>query len=749
MRLEGNQTKVASGRPALWIGMECTVNRVGEAYVDQCRKNGHREREGDLAAFAELGAERIRYPFLWEWAEKDGGERGCYDWSWADERTAALRAHGLEPIVGFVHHGSGPRHTSLVDPQFPEKLAHYAAAFAQRYPWIKDYTPVNEPLTTARFSGLYGFWYPHGKDDRTFLRALYQQIKGTVLAMEAIRAVQPDARLIQTEDMGRAQGTPRLQYQVDFENQRRWLSFDLLCGKVDKDHPLHWYLLEAGISADELNWLCEHRCPPDVLGINHYLLSNRFLDHRLDLYPPHLHGGNGRDAYADVGAVDTGRAELPTPGSVLKEVWERYELPVAVTEVHVNGPREAQMRWLREVWTDASRLKKSGADISAVTIWSLLGSYDWNSCCTRDHGFYESGVFDVRAPNPRPTGLARMAKSLARTGRYEHPLLEQPGWWKLPTRAMFARNEIIAGPQVNIGRPLLITGARGTLGKAFARICQVRGIPYRTVTRQEMDIADPESVRAALELHEPWGVINCAGYVRVDEAEHDADRCFRENVAGPEVLALLTAEKGIQLLSFSSDLVFNGEENVPYLEHVEPKPLNEYGRSKAEAEKRILSRNPDALVVRTSSFFGPWDEHNFITGVLRSLRMGESVEVASDLVVSPTYVPDLVNASLDLLVDGERGIVHLTNRGALTWAELAARAVELAGNLEHFSGSFAGSVEPVPCAQLGWAAPRPCYSALGSSRTNILPSLEDALHRYFHELEVAIPKAASVTGGAA
>lgn len=747
MRLEGNQTKAAPSRPALWVGMECTVNRVGDVYVDQCRKNGHRERESDLSLFAELGAERIRYPFLWEWAER---EDGSFDWSWADDRTRALKRHGLEPIVGFVHHGSGPRHTSLVDHEFPEKLAQYARAFAERYPFILDYTPVNEPLTTARFAGLYGFWYPHGKDDRTFFRALYQQIKGTVLAMEAIRAVQPAARLIQTEDMGRAAGTARLQYQVDFENQRRWLSFDLLCGKVNESHPLYRYLIDCGgLTAEELNWLCAHRCPPDVLGVNHYLLSNRFLDHRLDLYPPHLHGGNGRDAYADVGAVDTGRAELPTPGSVLKEVWERYQLPVAVTEVHVNGPREAQMRWLREVWTDASRLKKSGADVNAVTIWSLLGSYDWNSCCTRDHGFYESGVFDVRSARPRPTGLARMAKSLARTGRYEHPLLEQPGWWKLPTRAMFARNENAHAPEVNIGRPVLITGANGTLGRAFSRICQVRGIPYRTVNRQEMDIADPDSVRAALELYEPWAVVNCAGYVRVDEAEHDADRCFRENVAGPELLALLTAQKGIQLLTFSSDLVFNGDQTEPYHEHHAPKPLNAYGRSKAEAEERVLRQNPEALVVRTSSFFGPWDEANFITNLLRSLRLGETVEVASDLVVSPTYVPDLVNACLDLLVDGEKGIVHLTNRGALTWAELAARAVEIAGGFEHFNGSFAGALEPVPARQLGWAAPRPCYSALSSSRANILPSLEDALHRYFHELEVAIPKAASVTGGAA
>ena len=77
-----------------------------------------------------------------------------------------LRELGVRPIVGLVHHGSGPRHTSLVDPAFPTGLAAFARRVAERYPWVDAYTPVNEPLTTARFSGLYGHWYPHGRDDR-------------------------------------------------------------------------------------------------------------------------------------------------------------------------------------------------------------------------------------------------------------------------------------------------------------------------------------------------------------------------------------------------------------------------------------------------------------------------------------------------------------------------------------------------------------------------------------------------------
>ena len=155
-------------RPPLevWGGLEPTINRVGDRYFDQIEQSGHAWRTGDLDRFAALGLRTLRYPVLWErTAPKD---IAVADWSWPDERLAYLRALGIRPIVGLVHHGSGPPWTSLVDPGFGEHLATYAAALAARFPWIEDYTPLNEPLTTARFSGLYGLWYPHGRDDATF-----------------------------------------------------------------------------------------------------------------------------------------------------------------------------------------------------------------------------------------------------------------------------------------------------------------------------------------------------------------------------------------------------------------------------------------------------------------------------------------------------------------------------------------------------------------------------------------------------
>ncbi|SMB96460.1 dTDP-4-dehydrorhamnose reductase [Hymenobacter roseosalivarius DSM 11622] len=274
--------------------------------------------------------------------------------------------------------------------------------------------------------------------------------------------------------------------------------------------------------------------------------------------------------------------------------------------------------------------------------------------------------------------------------------------------------------------PLLITGASGTLGRAFHRICHTRGIKAVLLSRQDMDIADLVSVEQALEQYQPWAVVNTAGYVRVDDAETDFRRCYRENTLGPAVLAAACAHRAVQLLTFSSDLVFDGLKSTPYLESDLPRPLNVYGNSKRLAERDVLTHMPAALVVRTSAFFGPWDEHNFVYHALRAVGEGELFEAADDQRIAPTYVPDLVNTSLDLLLDEEQGLWHLANAGTCTWAELARTATALAG------------LDPAmivgrPGAAFGWPAARPAYSVLGSEHGALLPALEVSLQRYLHE----------------
>jgi dTDP-4-dehydrorhamnose reductase len=717
--------------PELWGGVECTVNRVGDRYFDQLERSGHAARLDDLTLFAELGVRRMRYPVLWERTAPLGIDDA--DWRWPDERLARLRELGIDPIVGLVHHGSGPGATSLLDASFPYGLAAFARAVAKRYPWIERWTPINEPMTTARFSALYGLWYPHATDSLSWARALLVQCRATILAMRAVREVIPGAQLVQTEDMGRTFSTPALAYQAAFENERRWLGFDLLAGRVGRDHRLWRFLRSIGIAASELDWFRGNACPPDVIGINHYLTSERFLDERLEGYPAGTWGGNGRHRYADVEAVRA-LAEGPVgPKRILREAWERYGMPLAITEVHNGCTREEQMRWVAEVWSAATELRAEGVDVRAVTAWALLGSYDWNTLVTRDDGFYEPGVFDLRAPRPRPTALVPLLRALGRGETPAHPVLAGPGWWRRPDRLTYGperaplaqrRGRRLSGESFRPdGPPVLVTGATGTLGRAFGRLCELRGLPYRLLDRAELDIADPASVAAALTEHRPWAVVNTAGYVRVDAAESDVARCERENRLGAATLAAACAPLGLPLATFSTDLVFDGRKAAPYVESDPVAPLSVYGRSKAEAESAVLALHEEALVVRTSVFFGPWDEHNFLVHALQALAEGRRFAAADDVVVTATYVPDLVNAVLDLLIDGERGLWHLATPGPRSWAALACEAAEAAG-------LDASLVDRRRGAELGWTAPRPAYCALGSERGELLPPLERVLARF-------------------
>lgn len=161
--------KIQHGRN-VWRGRECIVSRIDDNYSCQRSKNGHAERLDDLERFASLGITAISYSIFWEKIAPNCLENA--DWSWPDNRLEWLRELDVKPIAGLVHHGSGPRRTSLIDPGFAEQLAAYAGAVAQRYLWLECDTSVNRPLTTAHFSDLYGVWYLHGRDDATFITAL-------------------------------------------------------------------------------------------------------------------------------------------------------------------------------------------------------------------------------------------------------------------------------------------------------------------------------------------------------------------------------------------------------------------------------------------------------------------------------------------------------------------------------------------------------------------------------------------------
>lgn len=729
--LPGENDRLVQDRPLLelWGGVECTVNRVGDAVLDQVERSGHAARLDDLDRFADLGITALRTPILWERTAPVG--LAAADWRWADARLGRLRELGVRPIVGLVHHGSGPRGTDLLDPGFVAGLAAFAGAVAARYPWVEDWTPVNEPLTTARFAALYGHWYPHRRDELSFARALLIQCRAVAAAMRRIRAVNPAARLVQTEDVGRVWSTPALRFQADFENERRWLSFDLLAGRVDPDHRMWHHLRWLGIPEAELGSFLDEPCPPDVVGVNHYLTSERFLDERLGRYPAGTHGGNAALAYADVEAVRVLEGGLAGPGGVLREAWDRYQRPLAVTEAHLGCSREEQLRWFAQIWAAAQALRCEGVDLRAVTAWSLLGAFDWDSLLTDARGHYEPGVFDLRAPRPRPTALAPLLRRMAAGADPDHPVLGAPGWWERldrlrypavdPARVPALTNDRLTAPPAE-GAPILLLGGDG-LAAAVARCGDARALRYRRIDAEALR-ADPAAIDAAIDDAAPWAV--------VDGRDPMAVGARAAAPAAAAAWAAACADRGIPLLVFSGDRVFSGTKTDAYVEADGIDPVDETGRLLAEMERRVLIGHPAALVLRAGPLFDPAAEGDAAAAALRALAAGAEVAADDDAVVSPTFVPDLVGAALDLLIDGERGVWHLVTPGAVTPAELLRRLAAGAG------------LDPTRVRSEATDDGPAAHRTLASARGWIMPSLADVLERCDREGRLA-----AAVGGAA
>ncbi len=392
---------------------------------------------------------------------------------------------------------------------------------------------------------------------------------------------------------------------------------------------------------------------------------------------------------------------------------------------------DEQLRWFAEVWEGAQQLRSDGADVRAVTLWALLGIMDWNTLLTQRNGAYEPGAFDKRSDPPRPTAIAKAAASLIRDQKFDHPVLDVEGWWRRDGRHYVEPALRRQAGAVRPQRKLMIAGGRGTLGQALARICAHRGLPHVLLSRPAIDITDPASIRAAIDEHRPWAVINAAGFVDVARAEKETGACMQINASGAIALAAECALSGIPLVSFSSDLVFDGTLGRPYVEGDEVNPTGVYGKSKAKAEIGVLGRHPDSLVIRTSAFFGPWDRYNFIhTGLARISRQ-QPVQASRDI-VSPTYVPDLAHGVLELLIDDERGIWHLANQGQVSWFDFARQAVEQAG----FDPRLVREREKTA---------DPANTALHTSRGLLLPSLDSAMDRLFEDCpDGFLPAARSV-----
>lgn len=649
-------------RIEIWGGIEGTINRVGNEYHDQSEYSGHYTREGDIDLVASLGIRMLRYPVLWE--KHQPQKDTVIDWSFADKNLTRLKQLNVEPIAGLVHHGSGPRFVNFFDGSFEEGVAHYAGLVAERFPWLEYYTPINEPLTTARFCGLYGHWYPHLKDSLSFYRILLSECRATVMAMKAIREINPHAKLIQTEDLSKAYSTPFLQGQADLENKRRWLSYDLLCGKVTDRHPLWDYLVNhIGLHENELNYFTENTCIPDVCGFNYYVTSERYLDEDLSKYPACYHGGNGMHRYADVEIVRVPPIDGSGPAALIREAYEHVQLPIAITECHLHCTREEQMRWFHDMWQITNKLKADGVDVRALTAWAIFGLHGWSNLVREPWGAYEPGVFNIRTGHPKPTALARLIQVLARNQVYHHPVLTTDGWWKRDTRILYPAAHVKGTRQHSPAcQPVLILGESGALCETVSRICSGRNIHSRLLSSADLDITDNHATEKAVKELRPWAIIHAAENLQVHDETKAPQICFAPGYEGPSKLTGACRKKQV---SFFPDLVFDTSDNNHYMETGNVHSIGTYGRHKMPVCKDTVHINTDALVVLTSNVISPWDNGNFASSI-SGLKQGKRLRAANVVYGSLTFVPNLVHETLDLLLDNEHAILHISDHGKIT-----------------------------------------------------------------------------------
>jgi len=409
----------------IWASPEPTVARIDARRVrDQLAETGHEKRSGDVARLASLGVGATRYPILWEKVAPDAPD--ALDLRWAEERMRLLAAHALEPIVTLVHHGSGPRYTGLLDPLFPQLLASYARAVARRFPWVRRWTPINEPLTTARFSTLYAVWYPNRFfDHEAFGRAVVNEALAIQEAMRAIREVIPDAQLVLTEDLQgfRAADAAVAEY-VAHKSERRFLSAELVMGRVDETHALWPYLTETcAVPERDLAALRWFATPVDLMGWNYYPFSERVL----------FSDGPGR--HRNAGLVEVDPAQLDCAAR-LREAAQRLRVPVCLSEVHCIGDERERARWMLQRFDDVLQLRAEGVDVRAFGAWAAFGMVDWPSLLCREEAFCEDGIFTCAGDGgePQATLVADVVRDLAAGRTPRMPVT--PGWWERPDEAV-------------------------------------------------------------------------------------------------------------------------------------------------------------------------------------------------------------------------------------------------------------------------------------------------------------------------
>ena len=358
----------------------------GKYRQDELEKCGHYKYwRTDFDLVEELGIRFLRYgppihtTFLGV---------GKYDWSFADETFAELRRRDIVPIVDLCHFGVPDWIGNFQNPDFPALFAQYARAFAQRFPWVQLYTPVNEMYICAEFSALYGWWNEQLSSDQAFVNALKIIVKANVLAMSAILEERADALFIQSESSEYFHAeNPAAIKPAEILNAKRFLSLDLNYGRR-VDSEMYEYLMDNGMTRDEYHFFLSNNLKQYCIMGNDYYQTN---EHRVS-------ADNSTRASGEVFGYHV----------ITTQYHERYRLPVMHTETNLwQGPNgDEAVNWLWKEWANVLRVRNDGVPMVGFTWYSLTDQVDWDSALRDNKGNVNPlGLYDLNR-QIRPVGQA-------------------------------------------------------------------------------------------------------------------------------------------------------------------------------------------------------------------------------------------------------------------------------------------------------------------------------------------------------
>jgi beta-glucosidase len=381
--------------------------RAGLRALDEYELMGHYQQwHTDLALAKTTGAQMIRWGIPWYRVEPQPGQ---FDWSWTDRVIPYIVDElGLEPILDLVHYGTPSwLDRSFIDPRYPEAIAAYARAVAERYgERVRYYTPLNEPIVNALYCGMRGLWPPYLRGDRGFLAVGMALVQGILRTVRALKAVDPSFVMVHVEAAGLTRAARAELEPLAAEQRRRgFLFYDLISGRVNPQHPLFGWLLTNGVSYTTLHQLTEQAIEIDVMGLNFY---PQWSTQQIGLN--------------DKGGLYYRKVERDGAGfrGMITDYYERYRVPIMITETSAKDRLSIKRRWLQASVAAVRTLRQTGVPVIGYTWFPLFTMVDWRYRTGRrrmheyliELGLYESQRTEDNQLRYVPTELVDQFRAL-------------------------------------------------------------------------------------------------------------------------------------------------------------------------------------------------------------------------------------------------------------------------------------------------------------------------------------------------